>query len=79
MSVDPAADAPGAGGRPVGLADIAAALGVKRATADQWRWRKLLPKEMWTIGRSPMWPWPVIEDWAVTTGRLPARNGDGNG
>lgn len=57
---------------PVGLAEIAERLGVDRATADQWRTRKLLPAAPWTVGGRPAWPWPVIEAWARQTGRLPA-------
>ena len=55
---------------PVGLAEIAARLGVARATADQWRQRGVLPDAPWTVGGRPAWPWTLIEAWARDTGRL---------
>ena len=60
-----------AGMEPVGLAEIAARLGVTRKTADQWRARGLLPDpEPTTVGGRPWWRWAVIEQWAQDTGRL---------
>lgn len=55
---------------PVGLAEIAERLGIKRDTADHWRTRGLLPEPSWTVGGRPCWPWSVIEAWARETGRL---------
>jgi predicted DNA-binding transcriptional regulator AlpA len=54
---------------PVGLAEIAERLGVKRATADIWRNRGLLPEPRWTVGGRPAWNWPDIAKWAESTGR----------
>lgn len=56
---------------PVGTVEIAARLGVKRATVDQWRVRNLLPSPTWTVGGRPAWEWAMIEAWARATGRLP--------
>lgn len=55
---------------PVGLAEIAERLGVKRATVDQWQARKLLPEPKWTVGGRPAWNWRDIEVWARATGRI---------
>jgi hypothetical protein len=58
--------------RPVGLAEVALVLDVKRSTADMWRYRELLPPERWTISGSPVWCLQCdIEAWARTTKRLP--------
>lgn len=54
---------------PVGLAEIAARLGVKPQTARVWRTRKLLPDPRWTVSGQPSWNWPDIEAWARETGR----------
>ena len=55
---------------PVGLAEIADRLGVKRTTVDIWRNRERLPQARWTVGGRPAWNWPDIETWAKETGRL---------
>lgn len=55
---------------PVGAVEIAARLGVARATVDQWRQRDLLPAPRWTVGGRPAWDWPDIQQWATETGRL---------
>lgn len=55
---------------PVGIAEIAARLGVKRATVDQWRMRELLPEPRWTVGGRPAWDWADVLAWAVSTGRV---------
>jgi predicted DNA-binding transcriptional regulator AlpA len=55
---------------PVGLAEIAARLGVTRQTADNWRTRGVLPEQRWTVGGRPAWAWSDIEAWAKETGRL---------
>jgi predicted DNA-binding transcriptional regulator AlpA len=57
--------------RPVGLEEIAERLAVKRATADRWRSRGVLPEPLWLVSGSPLWPWAVIEAWARKTGRMP--------
>jgi predicted DNA-binding transcriptional regulator AlpA len=58
---------------PVGLVEIAERLGIKRQTADQWRYiGTTFPKQRWTVGGRPAWDWSDIETWARETGRLPA-------
>jgi len=55
---------------PVGIPEIAARLGVKRATVDTWRLRGLLPEPRWTVGGRPAWEWADVQGWAWKTGRL---------
>jgi hypothetical protein len=56
---------------PVGLAEIADRLGVKRQTADNWQQRGVLPAPRWTVGGRRAWSWQRdIEPWARKTGRL---------
>jgi len=57
--------------RPVGLEEVARELGVRRATADQWRARGVLPEPTWMVSGSPVWIWSDIKTWARETGRLP--------
>lgn len=58
--------------RPVGLSEIAAMLGVRRDTVDQWRSRGILPEPTWpSVGGRPAWRESVIRQWARETGRLP--------
>lgn len=54
---------------PVGAVEIAARLGVARATVDQWQQRRLLPDRRWTVGGRPAWDWADIAGWAASTGR----------
>jgi predicted DNA-binding transcriptional regulator AlpA len=56
---------------PVGLAEIAERLGVKRGTVDMWRTRGQLPAPRWTVGRRPAWNWPDVLAWALDTHRVP--------
>ena len=58
------------GCEPVGAVEIAARLGVARATVDQWQTRGILPQRDWTVGGRPAWSWLTIETWARETGRL---------
>lgn len=64
----------------VGIAEIADRLGRTRATVSQWRWRRQrpprppwrpFPEPIKTVGRSPVFDWAEVEQWAKTTGRLP--------
>ena len=56
---------------PVGAVEIAARLGVKRGTVDQWRARALdFPEPRWQVGGRPAWNWDDIERWAVCSGRV---------
>jgi hypothetical protein len=55
----------------VGIKEIARRLGVQRATGDQWRQRGILPASLpRQVGGRDAWSWPVIEQWAIETGRL---------
>ena len=55
---------------PVGIAEIAALCGVKRATVDQWRTRQILPPPQGQISGAPWWWDDQIRRWAKSTGRL---------
>lgn len=55
---------------PVGLVEIAERLGVDPKTAQQWRFRKLLPEPDALVSGRPVWQWRTIERWARETGRL---------
>jgi hypothetical protein len=72
----------------IGLGEISGRLGVKRDTVDHWRVRGVLPETSETCGRRPRWPWRVVREWAIATGRDPrgpnsprwnGRNGAGSG
>lgn len=55
----------------VGPDEIAARLGVARNTPCMWRIRHLnFPEEWLTVSHVPMWPWSVVREWAIDTGRL---------
>jgi predicted DNA-binding transcriptional regulator AlpA len=63
----------------VSLHEIADRLGRPVATVSQWRWRhRHLPKPPWrpfpdpikTVGRSPVFDWAEVEQWAKVTGRI---------
>jgi hypothetical protein len=58
----------------VGLGVIAARLKVQRNTVDQWRIRRVLPEPdpAHADGRRPRWPWAVIREFAIKTGRREA-------
>lgn len=59
---------------PVGAAEVAARLGVKRQTVQTWRHRNLLPAPRWTVSGQPAWEWAEIETWAKRTDRLRKEN-----
>lgn len=56
---------------PVGVAEIADRLGVKRQTVAAWKVRGLLPEPDLHLAMGPLWAWSVIEQWAEETGRRP--------
>jgi predicted DNA-binding transcriptional regulator AlpA len=55
---------------PVGVAEVAARLGVKPQTVHTWRHRNLMPAPRWTVSGQPAWEWAEIETWAKRTDRL---------
>lgn len=63
---------PGPSEDPIGIADIAERLGVKRHTVHTWRYRGVMPQPRWTISGRPAWAWEDIKSWARKTGRLPS-------
>lgn len=54
---------------PVGLAEIAERMGVRRAAVDKWQTRGLLPEARWTVGGRPAWNFGDIVRWARDTNR----------
>lgn len=49
---------------PVGAVEIAARLGVKRGTVDQWRQRYVgFPEPRWSVGGRPAWNYDDIQAW----------------
>lgn len=57
----------------VGTAEIAARLGVKRATVvHDWRYRHPeFPEPVARLSIGMVWYWPDVARWAKATGRLP--------
>lgn len=55
---------------PVGLAEIAKALGLPRSTVAAHHLAGELPPPRWTVDGHPAWRWRDIEDWAETQNRL---------
>lgn len=52
---------------PVGAVEIAARLGVKRATVDAWRARHdTFPKPRWQVGGRPAWNFRDVEAWSAS-------------
>jgi hypothetical protein len=60
---------------PVGVADIATRLDVRRQTVAVWKVRGLLPEPTWPRQAGPLWDWPTIETWAKETGRVTTGQG----
>lgn len=60
---------------PVGIADIAARLGVRANTVAVWRSRGTrgvqMPGPRWTVSGLPVWEWAEVREWARATGRWP--------
>lgn len=57
-------------GDPVGVAEIAIRLGVKRQTVAAWKVRGILPEPDVTLAMGPLWSWDRIKTWAKESGRL---------
>lgn len=56
---------------PVGIKEIAARLGVKPQTVQNWRSGGRFPAPRWTVGGGPAWCWRLdVAPWALDTGRL---------
>lgn len=55
---------------PVGVADIADRLGVKRQTVALWNMKKRLPPPDWQLRSGPLWHWPRVKKWAKDAGKL---------
>jgi len=54
---------------PVGAVEIAARLGVKRATVDQWRQRTVgFPPARWQVGGRPAWNFDDVAAWSAARG-----------
>ncbi len=56
---------------PIGLAEIAVLLEVRRPTCDKWRSRGVLPEPDMTISGTPAWWRDTIIGFATHTGRMP--------
>jgi predicted DNA-binding transcriptional regulator AlpA len=55
---------------PVGSADIAKRLGLKRQTVAVWRRRHPdFPQPRWIVSGQPAWDWQDIVPWLERTGR----------
>lgn len=54
---------------PLGLAELATLLGIKRASVDRLRARGGLPEPAGMISGSPCWWLEDLEAWMVATGR----------
>lgn len=53
----------------IGLPDMADMFGLDRPSVQNWRVRDLLPEPLRVIGKSPIWEYWQIEEWANSTGR----------
>lgn len=54
----------------MGPKEVAEFLDVRRATVQQWSYRKVLPPRDLTIGKQPVWQRATVIAWALETGRL---------
>lgn len=59
---------------PVGIAEIAERLGVRRQTVDMWRYRGVLPSPRWSVGGRPAWELADVVAWyeARSATRVPS-------
>lgn len=55
---------------PMGPKEVADFLAVKRATVQQWLFRKVLPNRDFTVSGFPAWEKETIVRWALETGRM---------
>jgi predicted DNA-binding transcriptional regulator AlpA len=56
---------------PVGVAEIAERLSVKRGTVDAWRKRhSSFPQPRWAVSRQACWEWADVDSWIKETGRV---------
>lgn len=55
--------------RVVGMAEVAALMGVKLRTVHQWRFRGVLPAPDFVVNQGPAWKTTTILKWAESTGR----------
>lgn len=55
----------------VGMVEIAERLNVQRTTVERWRQRHAdFPPPSLVVSGTPIWPWPKIEAWARSHGRV---------
>ena len=59
----------------VGAPEIAERLGLSRPqVVHNWRYRHDdFPQPVADLRQGMVWSWPDIEEWAIATGRLPAK------
>lgn len=55
---------------PMGAAEVAAFLGVKRETVHMWQFRGNMPQASWIVNGAPAWNMPDVVGWAIATDRL---------
>lgn len=53
----------------MGMAEVAALMGVKLRTVHQWRFRGVLPSPDFIVNDGPAWKRLTILKWAEDTGR----------
>lgn len=53
----------------IGLLDMVDMFGMDRPSVQNWRVRNQLPEPLRVIGKSPVWEYWQIEEWAKDTGR----------
>lgn len=63
-------DSSEAGGRPMGIDEIATFLGVPLEAVELWERRGELPADGATVKCSPAWTRRAVVEWAIATGRV---------